>query len=97
MDLKDTTTENEQILSKTPAKKRKKKTVSDIDLQIKELQKKKEDLILKSKVEIGEVVLSILSKQEISLEVIEEKKELFYEELEQLLQGNSEAFSELRN
>lgn len=97
MDLKDTTTENEQILSKTPAKKRKKKTVSDIDLQIKELQKKKEDLILKSKVEIGEFVLSILSKQEISLEVIEEKKELFYEELEQLLQGNSEAFSELRN
>ncbi|MGM8141073.1 hypothetical protein [Enterococcus italicus] len=97
MDLKDTTTENEQILSKTPAKKRKKKTVSDIDLQIKELQKKKEELILKSKVDIGEFVLSILSKQEISLEVIEEKKELFYEELEQILQGNSEAFSELRN
>lgn len=97
MNLKDTTTENEQILSKTPAKKRKKKTVTDIDLQIKELQKKKEELILKSKVEIGEVVLSILSKQEISLEVIEEKKELFYEELEQILQGNSEAFSELRN
>lgn len=97
MDLKDTTTENEQILSKTPAKKRKKKTVSDIDLQIKELQKKKEELILKSKVDIGEFVLSILSKQEISLEIIEEKKELFYEELEQILQGNSEAFSELRN
>lgn len=97
MDLKDTTTENEQILSKTPAKKRKKKTVTDIDLQIKELQKKKEELILKSKVDIGEFVLSILSKQEISLEVIEEKKELFYEELEQLLQDNSEAFSELRN
>ena len=97
MDLKDTTTENEQILSKTPAKKRKKKTVTDIDLQIKELQKKKEELILKSKVDIGEVVLSILSKQEISLEVIEEKKELFYEELEQILQGNSEAFAELRN
>lgn len=97
MDLKDTTTENEQILSKTPAKKRKKKTVTDIDLQIKELQKKKEELILKSKVDIGEFVLSILSKQKISLEVIEEKKELFYEELEQILQGNSEAFSELRN
>ena len=97
MDLKDTTTENKQILSKTPAKKRKKKTVTDIDLQIKELQKKKEELILKSKVDIGEFVLSILSKQEISLEVIEEKKELFYEELEQILQGNSEAFSELRN
>lgn len=97
MDLKDTTTENEQILSKTPTKKRKKKTVSDIDLQIKELQKKKEELILKSKVDIGEFVLSILSKQEISLEVIEEQKELFYEELEQILQGNSEAFSELRN
>lgn len=97
MDLKDTTTGNEQILSKTPVKKRKKKTVSDIDLQIKELQKKKEELILKSKVDIGEVVLSILSKQEISLEVIEEKKELFYEELEQILQGNSEAFAELRN
>jgi len=95
MDLKDTTTENEQILSKTPAKKRKKKTVSDIDLQIKELQKKKEELILKSKVDIGEFVLSILSKQEISLEVIEEKKELFYEELETLLNANSQNFSEL--
>ena len=42
-------TENEQIIPKTKPKKRKKKTVSDIELQIKELQKKKEELILKSK------------------------------------------------
>lgn len=95
MDLKDTTTENEQILSKTTAKKRKKKTVSDIDLQIKELQKKKEELILKSKVDIGEVVLSILSNHDISLEEIEENKELFYDELKTILESNIQNFSEL--
>ena len=81
-------------LSKKP-RKRKKKTVSDIDLQIKELQKKKEELILKSKAEIGEFVLSILSKKEISLEDIENNKELFYEELETLLNENSQNFFEL--
>ena len=32
-------TENEQIIPKTKPKKRKKKTVSDIEIQIKELQK----------------------------------------------------------
>ena len=36
-------TENEKIIPKTRPKKRKKKTVSDIELQIKELQKKKID------------------------------------------------------
>ena len=34
-------TENEQIIPKTKPKKRKKKTVSDIELQIKELQEKR--------------------------------------------------------
>ncbi|HCR3673036.1 TPA: hypothetical protein ON666_001536, partial [Enterococcus faecalis] len=51
-------TENEQIIPKTKPKKRKKKTVSDIELQIKELQKKKEELILKSKADIGDFILS---------------------------------------
>ncbi|OTN86652.1 hypothetical protein [Enterococcus faecium] len=81
-------------LSKKP-RKRKKKTVSDIDLQIKELQKRKEELILKSKAEIGEFVLAILSKKDISLEDIENNKELFYEELETLLNENSQNFFEL--
>ncbi|HAC5320461.1 TPA_asm: hypothetical protein GZU02_14875 [Listeria monocytogenes] len=87
-------TENEQIIPKTKPKKRKKKTVSDIELQIKELQKKKE-LILKSKADIGDFVLSILSKNDISIESIEENKELFYDELETLLNANSQNFSEL--
>ena len=88
-------TENEQIIPKTKPKKRKKKTVSDIELQIKELQKKKEELILKSKADIGDFVLSTLSKNDISIESIEENKELFYDELETLLNANSQNFSEL--
>ena len=88
-------TENEQIIQKTRPKKRKKKTVSDIELQIKELQKKKEELILKSKADIGDFVLSTLSKNNISIESIEENKELFYDELETLLNANSQNFSEL--
>lgn len=88
-------TENEKIIPKTKPKKRKKKTVSDIELQIKELQKKKEELILKSKANIGDFVLSTLSKNDISIESIEENKELFYDELETLLNANSQNFSEL--
>ena len=87
--------ENEKIIPKTKPKKRKKKTVSDIELQIKELQKKKEELILKSKADIGDFVLSTLSKNDISIESIEENKELFYDELETLLNANSQNFSEL--
>lgn len=88
-------TKNEQIIPKRKPKKRKKKTVSDIELQIKELQKKKEELILKSKADIGDFVLSTLSKNDISIESIEENKELFYDELETLLNANSQNFSEL--
>ncbi|MCD4963687.1 hypothetical protein [Enterococcus casseliflavus] len=87
--------ENEKIIPKTRPKKRKKKTVSDIELQIKELQKKKEELIIKSKADIGDFVLSTLSKNDISIESIEENKELFYDELETLLNENSQNFSEL--
>lgn len=87
--------ENEKTIPKTRPKKRKKKTVSDIELQIKELQKKKEELILKSKADIGDFVLSTLSKNDISIESIEENKELFYDELETLLNANSQNFSEL--
>lgn len=88
-------TENEKIIPKIKPKKRKKKTVSDIELQIKELQKKKEELILKSKADIGDFVLSTFSKNDISIESIEENKELFYDELETLLNANSQNFSEL--
>ena len=65
-------TENEQIIPKTKPKKRKKKTVSDIELQIKELQKKKEELILKSKADIGDFVLSTLSKNAGSINCTDE-------------------------
>lgn len=88
-------TESNQSITKSKPKKRKKKTVSDIEIQIKELQKKKDELILKSKADIGDFVLSTLSKKDISIESIEENKELFYDELETLLNANSENFSEL--
>ncbi|MBE8849245.1 hypothetical protein G9440_14145 [Enterococcus durans] len=88
-------TESNQSITKSKPKKRKKKTFSDIELQIKELQKKKEELILKSKADIGDFVLSTLSKNDISIESIEENKELFYDELETLLNANSQNFSEL--
>ncbi|MDU2024411.1 MAG: hypothetical protein E6729_02505 [Finegoldia magna] len=58
-------------------------------------EKKKEELILKSKADIGDFVLSTLSKNDISIESIEENKELFYDELETLLNANSQNFSEL--
>ncbi|MDT2597637.1 MULTISPECIES: hypothetical protein [Enterococcus] len=86
---------NETNIVKKTRTKRRKKTVSDIELQIKELQKKKEELILKSKADIGDFVLSTLSKNDISIESIEENKELFYDELETLLNANSQNFSEL--
>ncbi|MDT2066618.1 hypothetical protein P7G22_13000 [Enterococcus faecalis] len=75
-------------------KKRRKKTVSDIELQIKELQKKKEELILKSKAEIGDFILNVLSKENISIEEIEENKELFFDELETSLKTNIQNFKE---
>ncbi|WP_407952489.1 hypothetical protein [Enterococcus faecium] len=76
-------------------KRERKKLFLNIELQIKELQKKKEELILKSKADIGDFVLSTLSKNDISIESIEENKELFYDELETLLNANSQNFSEL--
>lgn len=76
-------------------RKRKKKTVSDIDLQIKELQKKKEELILKSKAEIGDFLLTTLSKEDITIEDIEENKELFFDELSTVLKNNIQNFKEI--
>lgn len=89
---------NQQLtpnLQKKTTRKRHRKTVSDIDKQIKELQKKKESLILKSKTDIGEFVISTLDKKGISLEDIENERELFLEELETLLNENSQTFIEL--
>lgn len=76
-------------------RKRKKKTVSDIDLQIKELQKKKEELILKSKAEIGDFLLTTLSKEDITIEDIEENKELFFDELSTVIKNNIQNFKEI--
>lgn len=76
-------------------KKRRKKTVSDIELQIKELQKKKEELILKSKAEIGDFLLTTLSKEDITIEDIEENKELFFDELSTVLKNNIQNFKEI--
>ncbi len=52
------------------------------------IKKKKEQLIPKTTADIGDFVLSTLSKNEISIESIEENKELFYDDLETLLNAN---------
>ena len=72
-----TFTEIVEPLPKQKQKKRRKKTVSEIDLQIKELQKKKETLILKSTSEIGNFILSVLAEKDITVEDIENNQELF--------------------
>lgn len=86
---------NETNIVKKTRTKRRKKTVSDIELQIKELQKKKEEMILKSKADLGDFILSVLAKNDITIEDIEENKELFYDELETILNDNSQNISEL--
>ena len=93
----NSSTENTATVSKQKNKKRRKKTVSDIDMQIKELQKKKELLMLKSTSEIGDFVISTLSNNGISIDDIEDNKGLFLVELETLLNDNSKNFSELLN
>ena len=84
----------ENQVNRPKAKKRRKKTVSDIELQIKELQKKKEEMILKSKSEIADYVLSILANEGITIEDVEENKDLFFDELKTLLENNLQNFSE---
>ena len=86
----NTFTEIVEPLPKQKQKKRRKKTVSEIDLQIKELQKKKETLILKSTSEIGNFILSVLAEKDITVEDIENNQELFNDELETLLKSNFE-------
>ena len=88
----NTFTEIVEPLPKQKQKKRRKKTVSEIDLQIKELQKKKETLILKSTSEIGNFILSVLAEKDITVEDIENNQELFNDELETLLKSNFENF-----
>lgn len=89
--------QNNNLVSNTATtpRKRKKKTVTDIELQIKELQKKKEEMILKSKADIGDFVLTTLAKEDITIEDIEDNKELFLEELGELLKTNSKNFFDL--
>jgi len=93
------TTENTTPVTPTPTKskkaKRRKKTVSDIEQQIKDLQQKKQDLIEKSKIEIGDLVLSTLNSEGISLEEIEENKETVFKQLEMILKQHSEEISEV--
>lgn len=74
--------------------RRRKKTVADIEQQIKELQQKKLELIEKSKIEIGHLVISTLDEEGISLEEIEENKELVFNHLAKVLKDNSAELSE---
>lgn len=86
---------NVHNIKKDKPKRRKKKTLSDIDLQILELEKKKKEMIEKSKLEIGEMVLSILKPHDITLEDIEEFKDEFKDELEIAINSEIDNFKEL--
>src|SRR5699024_5270317 len=91
----ESTTPGTTATTKPKKAKRRKKPVSDIEQQIKELQQKKQDLIEKSKIEIGDLVLSTLDEEGISLEEIEENKELIYNKLEKILKQHLEEISGL--
>lgn len=84
-----------QTVQTTKRRQRKKKTVSDIELQIQELQKKKEEMILKTKADIGNNVVSILYKNDITLESIEENSDLFFEKLQNVIESNIQNFKEI--
>lgn len=84
-----------QTVQTTKRRPRKKKTVSDIELQIQELQKKKEEMILKTKADIGNNVVSILYKNDITLESIEENSDLFFEKLQNVIESNIQNFKEI--
>ncbi|MFS0946547.1 hypothetical protein [Enterococcus casseliflavus] len=94
MEEKDQVTQSPENHSVPKKNRRRKKTVADIEQQIKELQQKKLELIEKSKVEIGHLVISTLDEEGISLEEIEENKELVFNHLAKVLKDNSVELSE---
>ena len=91
----ENTTPVTPAITKPKKAKRRKKTVSDIEQQIKDLQQKKQDLIEKSKIEIGDLVLSTLDSEGIALEEIEKNKETVFKQLEMILKQHSEEISEV--
>lgn len=88
-------TDNVPVVEKKTKPRRRKKTVSDIELQILELEKKKKEMIEKNTLEIGEMILDILKKHDITLEDIEDFKEEFKDELEITINTNIDNFKEL--
>lgn len=90
----DSTNEKQDTPKKRP-KKRKKTTASEIDKQIELLKERKQKLLDKTKLEIGNFVIKVLEKEGISLELIEDNQDLFLEELENVLQSDIDNIKEL--
>ncbi|EOS7966779.1 hypothetical protein ACNZ61_002810 [Enterococcus hirae] len=75
---------------KQGSKKKKKKTVFDLDDEIEKLKKKREKLYNDQVTELGKKMLEILKRCDISLLEITNELDLFYEELEEVIEQNKE-------
>ncbi|WP_279257240.1 hypothetical protein [Enterococcus faecalis] len=71
---------------KTPRKK----TVHDLDAEIEALKRRRENLYKKQIMDLGKQVLAILERNDISFLEISEESELFFSELEELIEQNKE-------
>ncbi|MGM0229045.1 hypothetical protein IGJ28_001107 [Enterococcus sp. AZ091] len=81
---------NMKELEKKKKKAPKKKTVYDLDKEIEALKKRRETLLKKQVSELGEKVLEILERHGISFLEISAESELFYSELEEIVEQNKE-------
>lgn len=86
-------TTEEQPKEKELEKKKKsprKKTVRDLDQEIEALKRRRENLYKKQITELGKQVLAILERNDISFLEISEESDLFFSELEEMIEQNKE-------
>lgn len=84
-------TEEKADIVETPKKKKpRRKTVSDLDAEIAALKRRREELLNKQITELGKNVLEILERHGISFLEISEESDLFFSELEELIEQNKE-------
>ncbi|MGL9946822.1 hypothetical protein IGJ63_001937 [Enterococcus sp. DIV1375a] len=83
----------EPVNVKESEKKKKpprKKTVHDLDAEIEALKRRRENLYKKQIMDLGKQVLAILERNDISFLEISEESELFFSELEEIVEQNKE-------
>ncbi|MBO1103574.1 hypothetical protein [Enterococcus hirae] len=83
----------EPLKEKEGEKKKKsprKKTVRDLDKEIEALKRRRETLYKKQIAELGKQVLAILERNDISFLEISEESDLFFSELEEMIEQNKE-------